>query len=110
MSKYLTFSLIIVALFVGMVAGFSAAGRTSPAQPMESKLGTEMKKETAMEGAYTDQEFLAEMIAHHEDAIKMAEEVLKHTSRKEVTQMANDIISVQSEEIAQMKAWLMAWQ
>ncbi len=110
MSKHLSFSLIVVALFIGMVAGFAAARQSPPEASMDSKLAAEIQKDTPMEGAYTDQQFLAEMIAHHEDAIKMSEEVLKHTSRKEIKTMANDIISVQSQEISEMKAWLMAWQ
>lgn len=110
MSKYLTFSLISVALVVGIIAGYAGATRSAITPPMESKLASEIKKEAPMAGTYTDQQFLSEMIAHHDSAITMAQEVLKHTSRKEVRQMAEDIISVQSDEISKMKAWLMAWQ
>lgn len=110
MSKYLTFSLTIVAFVVGIMAGFGLAKRSTPSVSMVSKLAVEMEKSETSDALYSDQQFLAEMIAHHEDAITMSEKVLKHTSRKEVKEMASDIIAVQSDEISKMKAWLMAWQ
>ncbi|MGV8150858.1 MAG: DUF305 domain-containing protein [Candidatus Woesearchaeota archaeon] len=50
-----------------------------------------------------DIKYLRGMIMHHEDAIVMAEKVLKTSPRPEVKKLAEDIISVQSEEISSMK-------
>lgn len=56
-----------------------------------------------------DQAFLKEMIVHHEGAVVMAQQVLATSKRPELIKLANDIISAQTKEIAQMKEWQKAW-
>ncbi len=56
-----------------------------------------------------DQEFLREMIVHHEGAVLMAEAALKDAKHQEIRDMAKAIISAQTVEINQMKEWLRAW-
>lgn len=50
--------------------------------------------------------FLTHMIAHHEGAVEMAEDVLATTSNGRVTDLANAIISAQNAEIDEMKRLL----
>lgn len=56
-----------------------------------------------------DKAFIDEMVIHHEGAVAMAEEVLEHSSRPELLKLANEIISAQTKEIEQMKAWKTQW-
>lgn len=60
-------------------------------------------------GLEFDEEFLEEMIIHHEGAVTMAEAALLHAEHEELKQMARDIISAQTKEINQMKVWQREW-
>jgi len=56
-----------------------------------------------------DQHFIEQMIPHHEDAITMANLALEKATHPEVKNLAQNIISSQSEEISQMKRWYKEW-
>ena len=60
-------------------------------------------------GDALDAAFLSEMTVHHQGAIDMANTLLKGTKRPELIKMANDIITAQTKEIEQMKAWSATW-
>lgn len=55
-----------------------------------------------------NQDFLEEMIPHHEGAVAMASNILKYTNNKEMQKIANQIIANQSKQIKQMKQLLEA--
>lgn len=65
---------------------------------MKGKTGKELEKA-----------FLEDMIIHHQGAIDMAKELLKGTTKPELVKMGNDIVTVQSKEIDQMKEWLKSY-
>lgn len=56
-----------------------------------------------------DRAFLAEMIVHHEGAVQMAEVAKLNAKHSEIKAMADAIISAQTTEIEQMKAWQKNW-
>jgi uncharacterized protein (DUF305 family) len=56
-----------------------------------------------------DLRFINAMIPHHEGAIAMAKDALSKSTRSEIKQLANDIVSSQQTEIAQMQQWRKAW-
>lgn len=59
----------------------------------------------------TEKQFLEEMIAHHEAAVLMAKQVLALPSlHRDVENLANAIISAQTEEITKMKVWMKEWK
>ncbi len=60
-------------------------------------------------GLAFDQEFLSEMIVHHEGAVQMAELALKNAQHQELKDLANNIITAQNKEIQQMKEWQKQW-
>lgn len=56
-----------------------------------------------------DKVFLQEMISHHQGAIDMAKMVEKQAEHQELKDMAEKIISAQTNEIEQMKQWQNEW-
>jgi uncharacterized protein (DUF305 family) len=53
--------------------------------------------------------FLANMIAHHQGAVDMANLALTNASHQEVKDLAKAIVSTQTTEITDMTAWQKAW-
>jgi uncharacterized protein (DUF305 family) len=65
---------------------------------------------TALENAKPfDKAFIDAMVPHHQGAIAMAKQLLNNGEQPALRKMANDIISAQTEEIAQMRQWRKAW-
>lgn len=62
-----------------------------------------------LSGEEFDEMFLDMMISHHQGAIDMANLALKNSQRKEIKDLANDIISAQEKEIEMMESWLESW-
>jgi uncharacterized protein (DUF305 family) len=56
-----------------------------------------------------DQRFTQAMIAHHEGAIVMARDAQQKAERSEIRTLADNIITAQEGEIAQMRQWLNDW-
>jgi uncharacterized protein (DUF305 family) len=75
-------------------------------QDMTNKM---MLKELGQQDANYDARFIDLMIPHHEAAIMMAKDALQKTNRPEVKQMAQNIITAQEKEIAQLKQWRKDW-
>lgn len=57
----------------------------------------------------SDEEFIDQMIPHHEEAVSTSNYLLSQTKNAQLTRFATDVIKVQSEEIAQMKEWYRTW-
>ncbi len=56
-----------------------------------------------------DQEFLTEMIEHHQGAVAMAQMALQSAKHQEIKDLATNIITAQDKEIAEMQQWLKTW-
>jgi len=56
-----------------------------------------------------DKNFIAEMIAHHQGAIDMANLAKTNAKHEEIKKMADDIIAAQTKEINEMKSWQSNW-
>lgn len=56
-----------------------------------------------------DQEFLTQMIPHHEMAVMMAQMLAASTQRTEMKVLADQIITSQGREITMMRSWLASW-
>lgn len=54
----------------------------------------------------TDKDFVMMMVAHHQSAIDMAKDELSHGKNAEMKKMAQNIISDQTKEIKDFRAWL----
>lgn len=117
---------ILISLLIGGGVGYVAGTKDSDAKIGEHRMGNgammhngDMTMGNAMDGMMAglagktgddfDKAFLTGMIAHHEGAVGMAQEVLKTSTRPELKTMAEGIISAQTKEIEQMKAWKTSW-
>ena len=80
----------VVPAIVLIVLGLAACGHNSSS---DSSTGNEV-----------DQAFARQMVAHHELAIEMAEMATARAQHPQVRTLANDIISAQQSEIAEIKA------
>jgi uncharacterized protein (DUF305 family) len=79
---------------------------------MEGMAGMNMSETDmqALRGADPfDQAFIDQMIPHHESAVMMARDIRETTERPELQQLAEEIITAQDAEIAQMREWREAW-
>jgi uncharacterized protein (DUF305 family) len=56
----------------------------------------------------SEQEFLVEMVAHHEEAIEAAGE-LARSDRAEMRELGRSIVEGQTAEVEQMREWLARW-
>ena len=53
--------------------------------------------------------FLSEMITHHQGAIDMANLAKQNAKHEEIKNLANNIITAQTNEINEMKSWQQQW-
>lgn len=83
-----------------------SSSQTSSAEAPKSE--TEKKFETYVGEDY-DRYFIANMIAHHQGAIDMAKLAQTNAKHTELKDMANNIISTQTEEQTNMINWQKAW-
>lgn len=116
---------LVVGIFVGWLIWGSSMMNRAPRAGMHMMPDGEMMNDEGMSmsgmmddmmseldgktGDEFDKAFLTEMIVHHEGAVDMAEAALEDAKHQEIKDMAKAIITAQTTEIAQMKAWLKAW-
>lgn len=89
----------------GPMAPGSAMTGTMPGSPQGPMPGAGM---SGMPLA-SEFDFLTNMIPHHEEAVAAARVLQAGTRRQEMRDFAAAIIRTQSNEIAQMRAWLAEW-
>ena len=74
-----------------------------------AEMGMDMDPAMLEDAEPFDRAFIDMMVAHHEGAVALANEVLKQGEQLALREMARDIIDAQTKEIAQMRAWRKAW-
>lgn len=73
---------------------------------MDMSMNDMMSRLTRLSGEEFDREFLTMMIDHHQGAIEMAETVLAKSQDQRLRDLAEEIISAQTNEIEMMSEWL----
>lgn len=119
-------SAILLSIFsVSLLMTACSKTSSNMTQSLEpSKIGEISNTEKASKGGSTDHSmsmdlgpadneydlrYIDSMVLHHQGAINMAQEVLKKSQRPEMKKLAQDIITAQKKEIAQMKEWRNLW-
>lgn len=83
-------------------------GHTMP-MTEEMRSGMMMSGDLGAADDEFDLRFINAMIPHHEGAIDMAQQALEKSDRPETTELAQNIIDSQQQEIAQMMQWRQDW-
>lgn len=121
-----TTALVLVALVVSGIGGYLIGERgersvgnmhempdgtmmANTAPTMHDSMAGMMASLDGKKGDELDKAFLEEMIVHHEGAVDMANAILKDGKHPELKTLAQNIVTAQTNEIAQMKSWLAAW-
>lgn len=76
------------------------------AADMKDPMSAELSK---MSGAEFEAAYLAMMVQHHQDGVKMAEIVPGKAKSDRIKQIAKNIVTDQQKEIGQMTGWLKQW-
>lgn len=69
-----------------------------------------MNKLKDLTGEAYDKEFLKQMILHHEQAVEMSQYAEQNAKHQEIKDLAKEVITAQTKEIAQMKQWQKDWR
>lgn len=72
-------------------------------------MGNDTDTKTLENASNFDKAFIEEMIPHHQLAVMMANMISRGTNRPETKQLAQNIITAQTEEINQMRQWYSDW-
>ena len=75
----------------------------------QSQMGMDMDMPMLRRVKPFDRAFIDMMVPHHVGAIAMAKQLLKEGEQPALRRLASDIISAQTDEIAQMRKWRKAW-
>ncbi len=121
---------IIISLIVGCAIGYTLfnsripqiLGVTSGGMMHQMPNGSMMqgnRMQNSMDGMMAglsgktgdefDKVFISEMVMHHEGAVKMAQSALKNAKHQEIKDLANAIITAQTDEIRMMQQWQVQW-
>lgn len=92
----------------GLLVSTAAATFDKPQQQGDSMTAMMSSLEGKQGDAY-DQEFISQMIMHHQGAIDMARLSAEQAKHPEIKQLSKDIVAAQEKEIANMKAWRKQW-
>lgn len=102
----------LVFIFIGILIGGLAVWlfmSGSVNSPNWNKTESQIGNRTGMMGSNIDAHFIEQMIPHHDDAITMAKLALEKGTRPEIKTLAQNIISSQTAENTQMRAWYKEW-
>lgn len=92
----------------GMAGKGSMMGQMKMMDNMKMMNGMMAKKLGSKDADYEDR-FIDMMIPHHDGAIKMATDALAKATHPELKKLAQEIVTAQQKEIAQMEGWRKEW-
>ena len=98
--------LALAATGLALALTLAACGASSDHGPMTGPSSSAASDQSGRTG---DAAFAQLMIAHHQQAIEMADQALSKSTNPDITKLATAIKQAQGPEIDQMKGWLAAW-
>lgn len=95
----------------GIVIGLALGIIISPVVLSRAHYGRSgmMRTQDLSSKTFIDENFIEQMIPHHNDAIVMANIALSKAEHQEIKTLSSNIITSQSLEISQMKEWYKSW-
>jgi uncharacterized protein (DUF305 family) len=104
--------LFATALLLAACAGAQPAPGLAPATDQAAhatRMGHGADHGVADASTPYDARFIDSMIVHHQGAIDMAAQALQRAERPELKTLAENVISAQTAEIAQLREWRGSW-
>jgi uncharacterized protein (DUF305 family) len=109
-------ALAVIAAAIWYFAVFSIKPETPPtAQKTNTDTTTKQEKPAsdskyaALKGDAFDEAYIADMLAHHEGAVNMAEQAAAVTAHDEIRTLAINIMQTQTTEMMEMRTWQKDW-
>lgn len=103
----------IIGFMLGGLLVSIAATTFEKEQPENTSTNMSMSEMTSSlegkSGDEFDQEFITQMIVHHEGAINMARLAEANAKHQEIKDLSQAIISAQQDEIGKMQQWQREW-
>ena len=121
LTKNKIFTSVIIALAIAAIAVWyfgvflskpeKAVGSDSKSTVATKTEGkpTPESKYASLKGDAFDEQYIADMIAHHEAAASMSEQAMSVAAHEELFTLASEIVQTQSREMIQMRDWQKAW-
>lgn len=103
-SIYLAMSLILVSLIVGVAGGYYLAPEYDNGMSSVSE-----KMGLGSADRFVDLRYIDKMISHHRSAILLAEAADKNTTRREIHDLAADILANEPKLIEELYSWKKTW-
>lgn len=104
MSKYLTLSLVIIALSTGLGLGYLLSPQYEKMQYEEAQM-----MDLGKADKYVDLRYIDAMIAHHKGAMVLAEQVKNSSQRQEIKDLSAMILSAEPKAIEELYQWKRNW-
>lgn len=101
-TRSVTVSVALLAIVVAACSTTGPGGSAPGTAPVDGSM-------TPPSAADLDQAFIDMMVPHHQAAIEMAKVAQERATRDELRTLADEIISAQDAEIAQLREWRQAW-
>lgn len=99
---------VVICLLIGAYSWIRVNG-SNEKNDMQMRMMNHSQHENHASLVKDDKSFIQEMIPHHEEAITSSQELLKVAKTPEVRNLAENIITTQKKEVADMKSWYKEW-
>lgn len=99
----------IAAVILAVLVSYAFITRPQASTTQQSTTNSTTSRFASLKGDAFDEAYLADMLAHHEGAVNMAEMIGPGTERAELREFGADIVAVQSKEMLQMQQWQKDW-
>lgn len=106
---YTTLVVAVVVIIIGFFTWYLVSARDTAMPNSMTNNSMDPARFATLTGDEFDKAYLADMLAHHEGAVNMAEMIGPGTERQELRDFGQQIIEVQSQEMIKMRTWQTDW-